>query len=244
LEIGGALVLLSGGQDSTTCLGWALDHFDAIETIGFAYGQRHAIELDMRPNLLEQFRSNFPVWATRLGDDHLIDLAVLGTVSETALTRDTRIAMQANGLPNTFVPGRNLIFVTFAAAVAYRRGLKHLVVGVCETDYSGYPDCRDDTMKAMQLALNLGMETRFVVHTPLMWRDKAATWQLARDLGGDVLVDIIRDQTHTCYEGDRTHKFDWGYGCAECPACKLRADGYRRFISNLGDNTARSRELG
>jgi 7-cyano-7-deazaguanine synthase len=226
---GGALVLFSGGQDSTTCLAWALDRFARIETVGFGYGQRHAVELDVRPRVLEALRAGFPAWAGRLGDDHVIDLAVLGRVSETALTRDTEIAMQANGLPNTFVPGRNLVFLTFAAALAFRRGLKHLVAGVCETDYSGYPDCRDDTVKAMQLALNLGMDARFVVHTPLMWRDKAATWALTQSLGGDALIALIRDETHTCYEGDRTHKHEWGFGCGECPACRLRAEGWRRF---------------
>jgi 7-cyano-7-deazaguanine synthase len=159
----------------------------------------------------------------------MLDLGVLGQVSDTALTRDVEIAMQDNGLPNTFVPGRNLVFVTFAAALAYRRGLRHLVAGVCETDYSGYPDCRDDTMKAMQLALNLGMETRFVLHTPLMWIDKAETWRLAESLGGEALVDLIRDQTHSCYRGDRSQSHDWGHGCGECPACALRAEGWRRF---------------
>ena len=231
MENAGALVLLSGGQDSTTCLAWALDRFTTVETVGYAYGQRHAVELDMRPRLIDQLRASFPRWGARLRADHMVDLPALGQVSETALTRDTEIAMRANGLPNTFVPGRNLLFMTFAAAIAYRRGLKHLVTGVCETDYSGYPDCRDDTMKAMQLALNLGMEARFVIHTPLMWLSKAATWQLARDLGGEALIGIIRDQTHTCYRGDRTQKFDWGYGCGECPACKLRADGYREFMA-------------
>ena len=235
MDNAGALVLLSGGQDSTTCLAWALDRFTTVETVGYAYGQRHAVELDMRPHLMNQLRADFPRWAARLGADHVVDLPALGQVSETALTRDTAIAMRANGLPNTFVPGRNLLFMTFAAAIAYRRGLKHLVTGVCETDYSGYPDCRDDTMKAMQLALNLGMEARFVIHTPLMWLSKAATWQLARDLGGDPLVALIRDQTHTCYRGDRTHKFAWGYGCGECPACKLRADGYGEFMSKAQD---------
>ena len=225
----GALVLFSGGQDSTTCLAWALNRFAQVETVGFSYGQRHLVEMDVRPHVLQALRSGFPAWAERLGDDHVLDLAVLGQVSETALTRDTQIRMQANGLPNTFVPGRNLAFLTFAAAIAYRRGLKHLVAGVCETDYSGYPDCRDDTVKAMQVALNLGMEARFVVQTPLMWRDKAETWALARDLGGEALISLVRDGTHTCYEGDRTHKHDWGYGCGECPACRLRAEGYDRF---------------
>jgi len=230
----GALVLFSGGQDSTTCLAWALDRFDRVETVGFDYGQRHRVELDVRPVVLDAIRGRFPDWAGKLGDDHMLDLSVLGQVSDTALTRDVEIAMQDNGLPNTFVPGRNLVFVTFAAALAYRRGLRHLVAGVCETDYSGYPDCRDDTMKAMQLALNLGMESRFVLHTPLMWIDKAETWRLAESLGGEALVELIRDETHSCYRGDRSRKHDWGYGCGECPACHLRAEGWRRFRAAKG----------
>lgn len=225
----GALVLFSGGQDSATCLAWALERFGRVETVGFDYGQRHRVELDVRPVVLDAMRHRFPAWAGRLGDDHMLDLSVLGQVSDTALTRDVEIAMQDNGLPNTFVPGRNLVFVTFAAALAYRRGLRHLVAGVCETDYSGYPDCRDDTMKAMQLALNLGMETRFVLHTPLMWIDKAETWRLANSLGGAALVELIRDQTHSCYRGDRSQRHDWGRGCGECPACDLRAEGWRRY---------------
>jgi 7-cyano-7-deazaguanine synthase len=224
-----ALVLFSGGQDSTTCLAWALERFEHVETIGFDYGQRHRVELDVRLPILEAMRRDLPGLGKRLGEDHLIDLSVLGQVSDTALTSDVAIAMQADGLPNTFVPGRNLLFLTFAAAVAYRRGARHLVTGVCETDYSGYPDCRDDTMKAMQVALNLGMQTRLVVHTPLMWIDKAATWWLARSLGGDRLVDLIRQETHTCYQGDRTHLHDWGWGCGTCPACDLRARGYAEF---------------
>lgn len=226
-----ALVLFSGGQDSTTCLAWALERFERVETIGFDYGQRHRIELEVRGPVLRRLRADFPAWATRLGDDHVIDLAALGQVSETALTRDVEIAMRDTGLPNTFVPGRNLVFMTFAGALAYRRGLKHLVTGVCETDFSGYPDCRDDTMKAMQLALNLGMEARFVIHTPLMWIDKAATWQLAADLGGQPLVELIREATHTCYLGERSRRHDWGYGCGRCPACELRAQGYARWSS-------------
>ncbi|MFT4131749.1 7-cyano-7-deazaguanine synthase QueC [Labrys sp. (in: a-proteobacteria)] len=226
-----ALVLFSAGQDSTTCLAWALERFDSVETIGFDYGQRHGIELAMRPVVLAAFRDAFPAWAARLGDDHLVDLGILGRISETSLTRDVEIAMQENGLPNSFVPGRNLLFLTFAATLAYRRGARHLVTGVCETDFSGYPDCRDDTMKAMQLALNLGMESRFVIHTPLMWIDKAQTWALARELGGDRLVDLVREQTHTCYNGDRSHRHDWGYGCGTCPACELRSSGYRRFMA-------------
>ena len=226
-----ALVLFSAGQDSTTCLAWALERFDSVETVGFDYGQRHGIELAMRPVVLAAFREAFPAWAGRLGEDHLVDLGILGRISETSLTRDVEIAMQENGLPNSFVPGRNLLFLTFAATLAYRRGARHLVTGVCETDFSGYPDCRDDTMKAMQLALNLGMESRFVIHTPLMWIDKAQTWTLARELGGDRLVDLVREQTHTCYNGDRSHRHDWGYGCGTCPACELRSSGYRRFVA-------------
>ncbi|OCC03072.1 7-cyano-7-deazaguanine synthase QueC [Labrys sp. WJW] len=229
-----ALVLFSAGQDSTTCLAWALERFDSVETVGFDYGQRHGIELAMRPVVLAALREAFPAWAGRLGEDHLVDLGILGRISETSLTRDVEIAMQENGLPNSFVPGRNLLFLTFAATLAYRRGARHLVTGVCETDFSGYPDCRDDTMKAMQLALNLGMESRFVIHTPLMWIDKAQTWALARELGGDRLVDLVREHTHTCYNGDRSHRHDWGYGCGTCPACELRSSGYRRFMAESG----------
>ena len=224
-----AIVLFSGGQDSATCLAWALDRYARVETVGFDYGQRHRVELDVRLTFLDSLRKTFPAWGAKLGDDHVLDLGVLGQVSETALTRDAAIAMEANGLPNTFVPGRNLLFVTFAAALAYRRDAKRIVTGVCETDYSGYPDCRDDTMKAMQLALNLGMDTRLVVETPLMWIDKAETWAMAEELGGRPLVDLIRDGTHSCYLGDRSHRHDWGYGCGTCPACELRAEGWRRF---------------
>ncbi|WP_027168947.1 7-cyano-7-deazaguanine synthase QueC [Mesorhizobium sp. WSM3224] len=227
-----ALVLFSGGQDSTTCLAWALETFARVETIGFDYGQRHRIELDVRPRVLDQLRRGFAGWSARLGEDHLIDIAVLGDLSETSLTRSVEIAMQENGLPNTFVPGRNLLFLTFAAAVAYRRGLRHLIAGVCETDYSGYPDSRDDTIKAMQLALNLGMETRFVIHTPLMWIDKAQTWALAERLGKEALVKLICEETHTCYNGDREHAHAWGFGCGACPACLLRAQGWESFLSS------------
>lgn len=226
----GALVLFSGGQDSATCLAWALSRFKRVETIGFDYGQRHKVELECREKVLSGLRALNPGWAERLGDDHLLPLGVLGEVSDTALTRETEIAMSETGLPNTFVPGRNLIFLTFAAAVAYRRGLKHLVTGVCETDYSGYPDCRDDTIKALQVALNLGMETRIVVDTPLMWIDKGQTWELARDLGGQGLVDLIIEDTHTCYAGDRSQRHSWGYGCGTCPACELRAGGFDQFV--------------
>lgn len=223
-----ALVLFSGGQDSATCLAWALGRFAHVETLGFDYGQRHRVELEVRETFRTQLAARFPHWAAKLGSDHLLRLDALGAVSDTALTRETEIAMQAGGLPNTFVPGRNLIFVTFAAALAYRRGLKHLVAGMCETDYSGYPDCRDDTLKALQVAINLGMESRFVLHTPLMWRDKAATWALAERLGGAGLVGLVRDITHSCYRGDRT-PHEWGAGCGTCPACELRARGWHRY---------------
>ena len=226
-----ALVLFSGGQDSATCLAWALDRFDRVETIGYSYGQRHTVELDCREPLTAGMKALKAEWAAKLGEHHTLDIPTLGAVSETALTRDVAITMGENGLPNTFVPGRNLIFLTFAAALAYRRGIKHIVTGVCETDYSGYPDCRDDTIKALQVALNLGMEKRFVLHTPLMWRDKAATWALAHDHGGQGLVDLIREQSHSCYLGDRNSRHDWGFGCGECPACRLRADGWNRYAA-------------
>ena len=225
----GALVLFSGGQDSATCLAWALDGFETVETIGFDYGQRHKVELEVRQAFLTRIRTEFPAWAAKLGDDHVIGLASLGQISETALTREGEFAMAASGLPNTFVPGRNLIFLTYAAALAYRRGLKHIVTGVCETDYSGYPDCRDDTVKALQAAINLGMESRFVIDTPLMWIDKAQTWALAERLGGQALVEAIVEDTHTCYLGDRAHRHDWGYGCGTCPACDLRSQGFARW---------------
>lgn len=226
---GGALVLFSGGQDSAVCLAWALERFSRVETMGFDYGQRHRVELDVRMTFRKRLAGVYPQAADRLGEDHLLDLAVLGAISDTALTDDRAIEMSTSGLPNTFVPGRNLLFLTFAAAVAYRRGLKHLVTGVCETDYSGYPDCRDDTIKALQVAINLGTESRFVIETPLMWRDKAATWALAEALGGQPLVDLILEDSHSCYIGDRAHRHDWGYGCGSCPACGLRASGYRRW---------------
>jgi 7-cyano-7-deazaguanine synthase len=224
-----ALVLFSGGQDSTTCLALALSKYERVETIAFDYRQRHRVELESRLNVLREIKLNFPHWAKRMGEDHLLDLAVLGKVSETSLTRDTAFKMEQSGLPNTFVPGRNLLFLTLAAAVAYRRDLQVIVTGVCETDFSGYPDCRDDTMKAMQLALSLGMDKRYLIETPLMWIDKAATWQLAESLGGPNLVNLIIEHTHTCYMGDRQHRHAWGYGCGNCPACVLRARGYEKF---------------
>ncbi|MBO0753363.1 MAG: 7-cyano-7-deazaguanine synthase QueC [Bradyrhizobiaceae bacterium] len=225
----GALVLFSGGQDSTTCLAWALERFDRVETIGFDYGQRHRVELACRGEIRAAMAALNAAWRSRLGEEHTINLAALGEISSTALTREVAIEIGDGGLPNTFVPGRNLLFLTFAAALAYRRGLRHLVGGMCETDYSGYPDCRDDTIKALQVALNLGMEKRFVLHTPLMWIDKAATFDLAFALGGEDLVDLVVEKTHSCYHGDRRERHDWGYGCGVCPACRLRAAGFARF---------------
>jgi 7-cyano-7-deazaguanine synthase len=227
-----ALVLFSGGQDSTVCLAWALARFRHVETVGFFYGQRHAVELEVRPRIRERLAARDESWRQRLGDDHLLALDALAAISETALTRDAAITFADTGLPTTFVPGRNLIFLAFAGALAYRRGVKHIVAGMCETDYSGYPDCRDDTLKAMQLALNLGMERRFVIHTPLMWIDKAQTFALAHDLGGQAFIDVLLEETHTCYLGDRLHRHAWGYGCGECPACRLRADGFAKWIAS------------
>ncbi|MFM2261503.1 MAG: 7-cyano-7-deazaguanine synthase QueC [Pseudomonadota bacterium] len=232
-----ALVLFSGGQDSTTCLAHALQRYQRVETVGFLYGQRHIVEMDARLRVLAELRQQFPDWADRLGDDHVLDVAVLGQVSETSLTRDMAFQMESSGLPNTFVPGRNLVFLTLAAALAYRRGLEVIVTGVCETDFSGYPDCRDDTMKAMQIALSLGMDRRLLIETPLMWIDKAQTWAWLHLLGqasgqphgGDALVDLVVEHTHTCYLGDREHRHAWGYGCGSCPACELRARGWARF---------------
>ena len=224
-----ALVLFSGGQDSTTCLAWALSQFAHVETVGFDYGQRHRIEMDVRLTTLSELRAAFPAWGDRLGDDHVVDLAVLGQISETSLTRDVAIAYEQSGLPNTFVPGRNLLFLTFAATIAYRRGLEVLVGGMCETDFSGYPDCRDNTMKAMQLALSLGLDRKLRVETPLMWIDKAQTWALADQLGGGALTDLIVEHTHTCYHGVRGERHEWGYGCGECPACALRKAGHTKW---------------
>ena len=221
--------MFSGGQDSTTCLAHALSKYERVETLGFDYGQRHSVELQARLTVLQQLRTQFPQWAPKLGEDHVLSLDVLKQIGGSSLTEDVAFAMQADGLPNTFVPGRNLLFLTLAGALAYRRGLQVLVTGVCETDFSGYPDCRDDTMKAMQLALNLGLERRLRIETPLMWIDKAATWQMAQDLGGDALVQLIVQDTHTCYEGTRDVLHAWGHGCGHCPACDLRAKGWQRW---------------
>ena len=229
-----ALVLFSGGQDSTACLAWALQRYSHVETIGFDYGQRHAIELTVRPRILDLFRTRFPEWADRLGQDRVVTMRELAQLSDTALTQAAEIRMNAQGLPNTFVPGRNLLFFIYAAAVAYRRDLRVLVGGMCETDFSGYPDCRDDTLKALQVALSLGMDQRFTLETPLMWLDKAETWQLAYDLGGDRLVQLTLNETHTCYLGDRVTSHKWGFGCGTCPACDLRAAGWSRWQSTRG----------
>jgi 7-cyano-7-deazaguanine synthase len=226
-----ALVLFSGGQDSTVCLAWALDRFAQVETIGFDYGQRHAVELSVRSRLREGLAAMRPQWKTRLGEDHLVKLDALAAMSDTALTRETAIEIADSGLPNTFVPGRNMIFFCFAGALAYRRGARHIVAGMCETDYSGYPDCRDDTVKAMQVTLTLGLDKRVTIHTPLMWIDKAGIFAMAETLGGAALLELVVEDTHSCYLGDRSHRHDWGYGCGDCPACKLRAQGFSKFMS-------------
>lgn len=221
-----ALVLFSGGQDSTTTLAWALTQFTHVETIGFNYGQRHEVELACRPTLLQKMRALKPDWDQHLHEDHVFSLPTLSQISETSLTREIAFEWQANGLPNTFVPGRNLLFFTYATALAYRRDLPHLVGGMCETDYSGYPDCRDETLKALQVALSLGMGRDFTLHTPLMWQNKAQTWQFANEIGGQALVDLIVEETHSCYLGTRGERHVWGYGCGACPACELRRQGY------------------
>jgi 7-cyano-7-deazaguanine synthase len=224
-----ALVLFSGGQDSTVCLAWALERFACVETVGFRYGQRHAVEMEVRPAVRAKIAGLHGEWAERLGEDHVVTIDALEEISETALTRSMAIEMADSGLPNTFVPGRNLVFLTFAGALGYRRGIGHLVAGMCETDYSGYPDCRDATIKAMGVALSLGMARGFVVHTPLMWIDKAATFSMAEEIGGEALLDLVIEHTHTCYQGDRTQRHAWGYGCGECPACLLRSEGFKTF---------------
>ncbi|MEY3579310.1 MAG: 7-cyano-7-deazaguanine synthase QueC [Pseudomonadota bacterium] len=226
-----ALVLFSGGQDSTTCLAWALTRYDHVETLGFDYGQRHAIELTMRPELLNSLRAMRPDWKSKLGQDRVLDLSLLAAISDTALTSDVAITMQENSLPNTFVPGRNLLFLTSAAALAYRRGISDLVGGMCETDYSGYPDCRDETLKSLQQAINLGMASKLTIQTPLMWLNKAQSWQLAATLGGEELVELIRTESHTCYLGERGVLHAWGHGCGTCPACELRARGYTEYLA-------------
>jgi 7-cyano-7-deazaguanine synthase len=227
-----ALVLFSGGQDSTVCLGWALERFERVETIGFDYGQRHRVELDVRPKIREKIAVIKPEWKARLGDDHVLKLDALAAISETALTRDVEIEIGANGLPTTFVPGRNLIFLAYAGALAYRRGASHLVAGMCETDYSGYPDCRNESVQTMARALALGMDKELLIETPLMRIDKAQTFAMAQKIGGDAFIRLVVDDTHSCYLGDRSHRHDWGYGCGECPACRLRAQGWEKWIAS------------
>ena len=237
----GALVLFSGGQDSTVCLAYALDAYARVETIGFDYGQRHGVELECRARVREEIARRFPAWASRLGPDHVIDIASFGAIGDTALTSDAEIVMLDSGLPSTFVPGRNLVFFVYAAALGYRRGLTTLVGGMCETDFSGYPDCRDATLRALEQAIRLGTEIPFAIETPLMWRTKAETWALAEELGGDALVDLIIEETHTCYRGERGARHDWGYGCGACPACELRARGFAAWQSAKSAAQAASR---
>ncbi len=233
LDPRGALVLFSGGQDSTACLAWALERLAHVETIGFDYGQRHRVELDCRGRVRQGISEVFPLWAGRLANDHLLDLRLLAQISDSALTEPRAIEMQASGLPNTFVAGRNLLFFSFAATIAYRRNLSVLVGGMCETDYSGYPDCRDNTLKALQVALSLGMATPMTIETPLMWLDKARTWALTQALGGDALCELIVEHTHSCYLGEREHRHAWGYGCGACPACELRRKGHEAWRAGL-----------
>lgn len=228
-----ALVLFSGGQDSTTCLAWALENFEYVETIGFNYGQNHMIEMDCRTKVIDLIKNDFPKWINKLGTDHILDLSLLGQISDTALTKNKIIDFENSGLPNTFVPGRNLLFFTFAATVAYRRGISRLVGGMCETDYSGYPDCRDNTLKSLQVSLSLGMDTPIIIETPLMWLDKCQTWKFAVDLGGINLIELIKNETHTCYKGDRSKLHEWGYGCDDCPACDLRKNGFNLYIDKF-----------
>ncbi len=238
----GALVLFSGGQDSTVCLAQALDTYARVETVGFFYGQRHEVELECRKTVRREIAEAFPAWGKRLGPDHVIDIASFGAIGETSLTSDAEIVMLASGLPSTFVPGRNLVFFTYAAALGYRRGLHALIGGMCETDYSGYPDCRDATLRALEDAIRLGTEVPFRIVTPLMWLSKAETWGRAQSLGGDALVELILEHTHTCYRGDRGTRHDWGYGCGACPACELRAKGYAEWHPPRGESAPRRAE--
>jgi len=224
-----SLVLFSAGQDSTVCLAWALERFARVETIGFAYGQRHSVEMAQRPLVRAKLAEAFPAWAARLGEDHVLELATLSAISDTALTRQAEFQMTATGLPNTFVPGRNLLFFTYAAALAYGRGIRTLVGGMCETDFSGYPDCRNDTLQALAKAISLGMDAQFTIETPLMRTDKAGTWAMAQRLGGTPLVDLIVEHTHSCYTPERTMRRAWGYGCGRCPACDLRQKGWEKW---------------
>ena len=226
-----ALIMFSGGQDSATCLAWALERYDYIETVGFNYEQRHAVEMSSRQIVLKSFKTGFPNWAEKLGEDHIVDLSALGAISETSLTRDVEITLSKDGLPSTFVPGRNLIFLNFAAALGFRRDLTTLIGGMCEADFSGYPDCRIETLNAQMKAISLGMDKAFKLETPLMNLSKAGAWDMAYKLGGQALVEIILEDTHTCYLGERGTRHDWGYGCGSCPACELRAQGWKKYSS-------------
>jgi 7-cyano-7-deazaguanine synthase len=232
----GALVLFSGGQDSTVCLAYALDHYPRVETIGFDYGQRHGVELECRERVRAEMARRFPTWATRLGPDHMVDIASFGAIGDTALTSSAEIELLTSGLPSTFVPGRNLVFFVYGAALGYRRGLTTLIGGMCETDFSGYPDCRDATLRALEQAIRLGTEIPFSIETPLMWLTKAETWVLADQLGGDALVDLVIEETHTCYRGMRGVRHDWGYGCGDCPACELRAKGFAAWQASCSEH--------
>lgn len=231
MSLKGALVLFSGGQDSTTCLAWALNRYSHVETIGFNYNQRHSIELECRKVVIQSLRSQFHQWSDKLGEDHMLDIPVLGDISDTALTQHREIEFNKTGLPTTFVPGRNLLFLTLASAIAYRRGITVLVGGMCETDFSGYPDCRNETIKSQEKSLSLGLDYPLTIETPLMWIDKAATWKMANDIGGEQLINVIKNDTHTCYLGDRTKRHTWGFGCGTCPACELRKSGWEKFNS-------------
>jgi 7-cyano-7-deazaguanine synthase len=237
----GALVLFSGGQDSTVCLAYALDRYARVETVGFDYAQRHGIELTCRERVRSELLVRFPRWRDRLGPDHLLDLSSFGAIGDTALTSGAEIVMLESGLPSTFVPGRNLVFFIYAAALGYRRGLAALVGGMCETDYSGYPDCRDAALRALEVAIRLGTEVAFVIDAPLMWRSKAQTWALAHELGGEALVELILEETHTCYKGERGTRHDWGYGCGACPACELRAKGYAAWQATRPQTSVQNR---
>lgn len=225
-------LLFSGGQDSATCLAWALSRFDRVETIGFHYGQRHDVEMRCRLEVREAVRASFPDWSDKLGEDHVINLAGLGQISETSLTREVEIGVHENGLPTTFVPGRNLIFLNYAAALGWRRGFSNLVAGMCEADFSGYPDCRKETLDTQMKAISLGLDRAFELHTPLMFLSKAGAWDLAKNLGGSSLVEIIRTKTHTCYKGIHDQLHSWGYGCGTCPACELRSKGWMEYAAS------------
>jgi 7-cyano-7-deazaguanine synthase len=238
----GALVLFSGGQDSTVCLGLALDRYARVETVGFDYGQRHDVEMQCRETVLREIGRASPVWGARLGPDHVLDIASFGAISDTALTTDAEIELLASGLPSTFVPGRNLVFFTYAAALGYRRGLRVLIGGMCETDYSGYPDCRDRTLRALQDAIRLGTEEDFAIETPLMARSKAETWVLAEELGGQAFVDLILEETHTCYKGERGVLHEWGHGCGTCPACELRAKGFAAWQASRREGIGKRKQ--